>query len=86
MNLYELHNRGAFAWDDVVRPIQRAEYRPGRLVLFLAQSLHRVTALRRGRRVVLFMWFHCRRLSGKPQSYRRQCYRDNGATTEVFDC
>lgn len=40
-------------------PLAKVRYRAGRLVFFLAETLHAVSEVSKGAREVLFMWFSC---------------------------
>ena len=57
--LLALYQRRVLDRPQATETVQSAAFVPGRLVLFMSESLHRVTPLRRGRRNVLFLWFHC---------------------------
>ena len=57
--LFRIYESEALSGPGALQTVQSATFQPGRLVLFMAESLHRVSPLLRGHRNVLFLWFHC---------------------------
>jgi len=59
---YDPNVRAAPKWlleDANLKVLAEVPYKPGRLVYFLAETPHDVTAVTKGNRDVLFLWFSC---------------------------
>merc|ERR1712070_956258 len=57
-NNYQMGD-GSVLQPENLKRVAEVQYKPGRLVYFLAESLHSVTEVLEGSREILFMWFAC---------------------------